>query len=215
METPTPTPSPENTACSEWELASDFQVWPNQENPNRDSCGNLSVWHFMGSTGPDRTPSTYYLLPDFVEDHFGVVGLLRWRNLTTEYAGVTFNATGSTQNIRALSWPPNTVIVHSDPSSLVVIGWQSPLSGAVRITGSVVDADGGGGDGINWYISHGSTDLAAGAIDNGGAQQFQNGLGGESLSSVPVRKGEFIYLAIHPKENYLYDSTAIYLTITE
>jgi len=35
-------------ACTDWNLASDFRVSPNQENPNRDSCGNLGVWHFYG-----------------------------------------------------------------------------------------------------------------------------------------------------------------------
>ena len=45
--------------CSQWNLTSDFRVSPDEENPNRDSCGNPDVWHFMQSTDLNPVPQTY------------------------------------------------------------------------------------------------------------------------------------------------------------
>jgi hypothetical protein len=47
--------------CAEWNLAADFRASPNQENRNRDSCGNLGVWHFLESDPaafPAHDPAT-------------------------------------------------------------------------------------------------------------------------------------------------------------
>ena len=209
--TSVPTAPPRTTACAKWDLAADFQVWPKQENPNRDSCGNLGVWHFMSSSSLKRNPSTYYLLPEFVPADNGIVGHLKWRNPNAQYAGLMFNATANTYQ----SWPPKTIWVHTDSSKLIIIGWRSPMDGKVKATGSVLDIDPSCGDGISWYIGVGSTDIAGGSIDNGAGQQFQNGLGGSNLSDISVRQGDFIYLAIDPKGGDNCDATLVYYTISK
>src|SRR5258706_35833 len=55
-----------NVGCYTWNLANDFRVSPNQENPNRDSCNNLGVWKFMASTTLTRDPET--LCPAYASD---------------------------------------------------------------------------------------------------------------------------------------------------
>src|SRR5262245_34944517 len=42
------------TTCTSWNLAHDFQIAPNQANPNPDSCGNPAVWYFYGGS-PNAT----------------------------------------------------------------------------------------------------------------------------------------------------------------
>ena len=64
--------------CTDWNLASDFRRWPNQENPNRDSCGNLGVWHLMESNGLNPDPATYTLLPYYANRSGGIQGIEKW-----------------------------------------------------------------------------------------------------------------------------------------
>jgi len=226
LATPTPittptslisTPTATKESCREWNLPSDFQVWPNHENPNRDSCGNPGVWHFMGSATLDRNPSTYYLLPRFVTDSYGKVGLLMWRDMNADFPGVAFNATGVDIGMTyGMTWSANAIWIHPGSSKLVIIGWRSPISGNVKIMGSVLDGQTGDvDDGINWYIDKGSIALAAGSVDPGGGQNLQSGLGGSSLTEVAINQGEFIYLIIHPRGHHYCDPTFIELTISK
>jgi hypothetical protein len=170
----------------------------------------------MGSATLDHTPSTYYLLPKFAVDNGGIVGLISWYdpNNPNNTPSVGFNATGSTQRLWG-EWPPKTVFAHPAPSKMAILGWRSPINGWIRITGSVTDKDSGGGDGINWYVEKGETSLTAGYFDNGGRQEFEGALGSEGLARVAVNEGDFIYLLIHPRGRYEYDSTFIDLTIEQ
>jgi hypothetical protein len=71
---------------------------------------------------------------------------------------VRFNTTGTAQQINSsLTMPAGPVVVHPSSSQLVVVGWTSPVSGAIRISGGVQDIDAGGGDGISWLIEQGSS----------------------------------------------------------
>src|SRR5262249_31349319 len=113
--------------------------------------------------------------------------------------------------------PPKSVAVHPGPNNGVAVGWKSPVSGSVRITGRLLDADPGGGDGIAWIIDHrrqeGRRELASGDIPNGGAQKLADGQGGASLASVEVKAGDSIELLVLPKANYAYDTTTVELVI--
>jgi len=209
--------------CNIWNLESDFQVFPNQENPNRDSCGNSNVWYFMHSSSLNRDPQTYSLLPNFKPDRFSIWGLQMWAGtipdevppITEMLPHIGINTTGSTQYpVGGVTWLPNTIHVHPHFTELIIVGWRSPYTGSVSITGSVVDEYGNGGDGILWYIVKDSTNLASGSYSDGGTQNFQDGTGGNSLANISVVQGEFIYFIIHPKGNYLYDSTRLNIRIT-
>ncbi len=208
--------------CNTWTLSSDMQVWPNQENPNRDSCGTRNVWYFMGSAGLSRDPSTYYLLPNFYPDSSSIPGIEVWTgNVTYEgYHSATpliiFNTTGVTQFTRP-NTPvfPNAVHVHPAPTQMIIVGWRSPFGGRIKIEGYVTGADTScAGDGILWYIDRGATNIAADSIAPCSIQVFQGGVNGQNLASVPVRQGEFIYFAIHPNSSYGADSTRLSVSIS-
>ncbi|MBI4672206.1 MAG: hypothetical protein HY741_11150, partial [Chloroflexi bacterium] len=221
--TPTPTATASSTPyqCSQWNLAADFRVSPNQENPNRDSCNNADVWHLMGSTGLSRNPLSYYLLSSFQPDRGGVPGLETWSGTFTvdpndPLPWVGINATGATQTIAQtqIVWLPDTVHLHPAGDQLAIVGWHSPVSGVIAISGGVKDQDPGGGDGISWFIDNGSTSLGSGSIVNGGEQLFSAGTGGSSLTNIPVSQGDFIYFVIHPNADYHYDSTKVDVSLT-
>jgi len=45
--------------CNSWNLTKDSLTYPNQKNPNPDSCGNQDVWQFMQSATLERNPAPY------------------------------------------------------------------------------------------------------------------------------------------------------------
>ena len=108
--------------------------------------------------------------------------------------------------------------VHPGPNNGVAVGWRSPVTGTVRITGGVADADPTCGDGVAWAIdarqAGGRRELASGDFPNGGAQKFDQGKGAADLVAVEVEPGDGIELLVLPKGNYFCDTTVVDLTIT-
>jgi hypothetical protein len=226
VNTPTSTPSttpvpPTSTpfGCNNWNLVSDFRISPNQENPNRDSCNNPDIWSFMESADLTRNPANYTLLPNFTDS--GVMGnpipgLNYWQGTYTDpwgtYPYIGYNATGTTQTSSFPVWPPETIALHPAPSRMPIIGWRSPLTGYVTVTGTVIDAHQGCGDGVSWYIDRNATNLASGSINNN-SQAFSSGSGGAGLNVVSVNIGDILYLIIHPNGSIDCDTTRVDLSI--
>lgn len=211
----------DTVSCYSWSLVRDMMVAPNQENPNRDACGNAGVWHFLGSAGFDHAPSSYYPLPFFHTDVDAIEGMQGWMGAAT-YDGhhvstpmVVINTTGETQYpVAGVTFLPDTVHVHPAPSQMIVVGWRSPVNDWVTIRGSVTSADNKPGDGVRWFIDQGATTIALGAISTGGSQSFRNSVGGDGLGRVLVQPGDFIYFRVHPNGTYFCDSTRLTISIT-
>ena len=190
---------------------------PVQENPNRDSHGNRAVWHFMQGAGGRRDSRAYGLLPSFTTHAFGIPGLQQW---TAAQLGpgddtlpaVGINTTDVAQSYSTLAWPAHTVRVHpaDDP---VIVGWKSPISGQVRISGLVRDMDAHCGNGVLWSIDLGTRTLASGSLGNGQAQGFAQGRGGTRLQSVSVSKGEVLVFIVDPNGEIGCDSTELEIRI--
>jgi len=119
-------------------------------NPHADRHGNANVWWlFDARDGP--TP-----LPEAVRDLTGKAGLNVWRNGETPSVFVN----GSKDAIGAWTkLPPQSLFVHPGANGAVAIGWLSPFTGKVRITGRVKDAHPGGPDGVGWSIAHVAADV--------------------------------------------------------
>jgi hypothetical protein len=180
-----------------WDLAHDFRTAPNQANPNPDSCGNQDVWYFMQGNG--SASSTYRRLPEFISDTEHIVGLSQWQgtfvstSVVDKLPAVGLNALGSTVRVRGITWPPGVIRVHPSPHQAVIVGWRSPVTGWVGVTGGVQDLDPTCGTGVTWSIDRGDATLATGSFPNGGAQLFQQGTGGGGLSRISVSRGTFLY----------------------
>jgi hypothetical protein len=101
---------------------------------------------------------------------------------------------------------------------LVIIGWKSPWTGTVAVSGGVQDIQPGGFDGIGWSIDSfdglNNSTVASGSIPTGGEQEFQNGFGGANLASVVVNLGDWIYFVIDPASDNGGDSTRLDIVIT-
>jgi len=204
--------------CAEWNLAKDFRASPNQENPNRDLCGNLGVWHFMQSADFNRNPQTYSLMQRFTTDFVGVHDFQAWGGTETDSGFVNGYMPSVVTNKRGQvtsTLIPDKIHIHPAPAKLVVVGWRSPINGNVKISGLIVDVDGGGGDGVLWYIDKNTANLASGSLANGASQNIQDGgTIGNSLSNISVNQGDFIYFVVHPNASHYYDTTMLDVTIT-
>ena len=112
-----------------------------------------------------------------------------------------------------LTVPAHGVTVHPSPRLESVVAWLSPFDGNVKIEGTVADADANCGNGVAWRIemlsAAGRTQLAGGAIDNGGQARFQP-------TAVDVRRDDVISLVVNARDgNHTCDTTHVAWKLTE
>ena len=218
------TASPVSTAAAQvsgWDLEGDVRRAPAHANPNPDRLGNPAVWHFMRSAGLTHAPSGYTLLPQFITDRFGIDGLQSWQSpdgavRTDRLPHVGINASGGDAvGLGHIQWPADTVLVHPLPTRMAVVGWRSPITGVVEVSGGVVDRDPACRDGIDWSVDRGAVPLASGSIPEGGSAAFDTGSGGAALDRVSVVAGRFLYFTVAPGPagDHTCDSTGLDVTI--
>jgi hypothetical protein len=147
----------------------DFLVAPDQANPN-------GAWSFR------RSGSGTPLLRGFWTDQFGVPGLETWhgRQVSTgdkdKLPWVGVNASGQDLVPQGVDWPAGALLVHPGASRSVVIRWQSPKSGSVRVRLGLIDRDDNCGDGVSWSLRLlGQPTIAKGAFPNGGSASIRSG----------------------------------------
>jgi hypothetical protein len=122
-------------------------------------------------------------------------------------------ANSSDQHVRIPgNMKPHGVAVHPSPTLNVVVGWQSPISGPVRLGGKVTHAHPECGNGVTWSLQwrRGGTrqQLAAG-IAHG-----SNGVSIGPIEQFPVEKGDLISLVVGPRDgNHACDLTDVELSI--
>ncbi|HLJ53473.1 MAG TPA: DUF1553 domain-containing protein, partial [Chthonomonadaceae bacterium] len=160
----------------------------------------------------------YRLMASTFEKPMGVEGVYGYHG-PADLPSLTVNTNAEAKTILTFTLPPRSVCVHPGPVSGAAVGWRSPFTGAVEITGGVVDADPACGNGIEWMLDrrgrNGPESLALGAFENGGSQEFAKGKGGGSLSRIEIREGDSIEILVLPKGEYSCDTTLVNLTIRE
>jgi hypothetical protein len=209
--------APAGAGMLSWNLAEDFSVSPNQANPNPDQYGNPDVWYFMAGRAQDT--SSYALLSSFVSDAFDVDGLEQWQgpfepgDSNAGLPAVGINATGIDQHPTTFTWPAGAIRIHPLLRRSVVVGWKSPIDGAVTIDASFDDMDSTGGNGIRWaaLLKEGTFEslLATGINCNGCGAGF-------ATSLVFVSKGDVVYFIVGSyRGDANFDSTALDVTVTQ
>ncbi len=106
---------------------------------------------------------------------------------------------------------PHGITVHPAPSRRVVVAWQSPITGRVRIEAAVQDAHDFCGNGFTWRLER-RRGSARQALAQGAANAERQAAG---PIEVPVQDGDMITIAIGARDgDHVCDSTAVDLTIT-
>lgn len=108
---------------------------------------------------------------------------------------------------------PHSVAVHPTPKLRVAVGWKSPITGAVKVTGHVKRAHISCGNGVTWRLGlHRSGTrqlLASGTADSAKAAVLG------PFEKLVVRQGDLLSLSIGPRDgNHFCDLTSIDLTVT-
>jgi hypothetical protein len=187
-------------------------------NPGPDSYGNPNVWNYMQSATLVHD-GNYTLLPNFASDFLGAAGVDGWYGAGGQppcappggLPAVWINTNAEPMSFCGFNFtnPPGHAVLHPETTQDAIVGWRSPISGIVQISGGVKDIDRNGGNGISWFVDLGTTTLAHGKIHNGGKQRFPIGL------TTMVSVGQFLYINIDPKAgDNGFDSTRVRLTIT-
>jgi hypothetical protein len=122
-------------------------------------------------------------------------------------------ANSSDQHVRIPgNMKPHGVVLHPSPTLAAVVGWRSPIAGAVRIEGKVTHAHPECGNGVSWslVLRRGNTRQV---LASGTAQGNTVGTIGP-LAEQTIRAGDLISLAIGPRDaNHGCDLTDVELTI--
>jgi hypothetical protein len=148
-----------------------------------------------------------------VRDVRGIKGIHAWKNAKEADTPSALASTNeATVEFGTIKMPPKSVAVHPSPNAGVAVAWRSPIAGAVRVRGRLVDADAVCGDGVDWTLSHlpgkAAVELARGAFANGGSQAVPE-------KSIDVKAGDLVQLAVLPKREYTCDTTMVELEIEE
>jgi hypothetical protein len=182
-----PTPSASAGPSMVWAQPSDFRADPSR-NPGPDSHGNVGIWSYL--SGPAaHVPATYDLLRTFADN--------QW----SDRAFINLNVSAD----RGLVLHPYRDDVQT---RYIVLGWQSPVSGDVTVSGSadlLQRTCPGPADGVELLIDHGSETVAITPIAAGGTEVFE--------VTVAVSPGESIYFVVDPRANSSCDATALNFTI--
>lgn len=107
---------------------------------------------------------------------------------------------------------PHSVGVHPSPKLRAIVGWKSPIAGAVKVTGRVQRAHIGCGNGVTWLVElrRGTTRQRLAAGIAGGAEEHVFG-----PIDLVVEAGDLLSLIIGPRDGeHSCDMTSIALTVT-
>lgn len=151
-------------------------------------------------------------LKSMAKDRDGHAGFQSWYTDSKPYQVplVAVNTSAQTLKVPGIVLP-GKLVVHPQNKEGVGIAWRSPISGRVRVLGSVQDAH-DCGDSVAWFIdrlgSSGFKSVGNGAIQRKGIQSIKP-------QQLDVKAGEFLQLAVMPKTNHGCDLTQVEWTIEE
>jgi hypothetical protein len=159
----------------------------------------------------------FHLLRLPVRDYDGEPGVHVWA-VSAERPWWGANSTDHEIPIETFLLPPRSVSVNPGLEGGAV-GWKSPFTGRVRITGRLTDADPHDGVGVAWAVDHagagGRRELSSGEMPNGGSEALDQGRNPGPLASVDVQVGDVIYLQVWLRTGDAhYDITNVELTVT-
>jgi len=204
-------------AQTTWKLSKNLLATNNQISFNQGANG---VWYFLQSKSFAHAPKTYQFLSTYYEPCVSdaasnwVDGMPCWQNPEPDARGyrlplVGINSTYATQFVKNFGFPPRSVFMHPSSSGLAIIGWKSPITGLVNITGYFSDLDPTGANGVIWSVDKGSQTLASGTIANGGPPQTFG------VTGVSVSVGQVLYFTVDPDGDYTSDATGVDVTISQ
>jgi hypothetical protein len=177
-----------------WDPWADFMTAPNQANPSADRYGNAGVWSYLAGPSLDHDPAGYFPMPDYVVDS---PTYEKWTYPHDQYHLIA--------HVRS----PDELQMHTGEGWLSILGWRSPMNGAVTVEGTVrLRGDGCEevATGVIFSVDLGSRILRRVVMNQPG----------QATLSVPadVRVGQSLYFILDPGQDTNCDTTVVSLLIT-
>lgn len=168
----------------------------------------LDAWlAYLGITA-GGSPDLKYL-SERVESAGNHAFIRGWR--TGELPSLVTNSSDGEVRIPGLV-KPHGVVVHPSPQLAIAVGWRSPISGTVRVSGQVSDAHHDCGNGVTWVLER-----RRGVHRQRVASGIVHGkeIGPIAPTSLSVRTGDLLALVIGPRgPDHTCDLTDLELSIT-
>ncbi len=139
-------------------------------------------------------------LTEVKRDILGKPGLHAWSPKGADNPSLVINTTDTEQSFITIKLPAKSIALHPGPKTAATVAWRSPLTGTVRVSAQLRDADPTCGDGIAWEVRRAGEKLGSGTMDNGGVAEVAE-------RDVAVKTGELVQLLIRPRGEYTCDST--------
>ena len=133
-------------------------------------------------------------------DIFNKPGLHAWNPKGADNPSLVINTTDAEQSFITIKLPAKSIALHPGPKTAASVAWRSPVTGTVRVSARLRDADPNCGDGIAWEVRRAGEKLGGGTMDNGGTAEFAE-------REITVKAGELVQLIIRPRGEYTCDST--------
>jgi hypothetical protein len=184
-----------------WDLSRDLQISFTQ--------GSNGVWYFMESESRLHDPAVYRLLRQYLNpcQSMGIVyaGVGCWLGNEAHIAGmlgpgnpkteVAFNFTNKVVGacdeivcgVRIPGYLPHTTRLQATWERFAIVAWQSPVTGAVKVSAKFAWRVLPVGDTVNWSFDKGSRTLRSGLLWG----PEPNGV--VRISQLPVAKGDVLY----------------------
>ena len=154
----------------------------------------------------DHVSSQLLPFTEVTRDASGKAGLISWKGRGADNPSLSINSTDAPVAFTTINLPGRTVALHPGPKVPASAVWRSPVTGTVRVSGRLADADPNGGDGIVWTVRHGGKVLRTAEMNNAMTADIEK-------ISVPVAAGDLISLSIGPRAEYTFDTTQIEFVI--
>ena len=160
------TPGTAHPESGVWKFALDFRTNPS-ENPFPSYVGGAKVWSLRESQSL-RRDGNYPLLQNY-SPSFGAPAVSAWHGSTPVCGGrplIGVNTIDALQTVCNATIPGSAAFVYPDSTHMPVIAWTSPFDGSVNVVHAIADVDPNCGDGVEYYVDKGTTNLSDVRVTN-------------------------------------------------
>ncbi len=179
--------------AADYSFADDFLISSNESNTS------TNTWQYFHGIDLANRDGNYTRLATFDVNHMNQ-GFPAWAPAPNALPSVG----KITRSSPFAGVQPQEGHLHPAPSDPAAVAFHAPSDGFYDISGYVRAANSGGGNGIRWYLDHGTSagNLGSGTLGRARGESFE-------FRAVPLKAGEKLFLIIDANGNHLFDSTAV------
>jgi len=200
---------PQSPPALRWSLPNDFQTGSNRQNPNPDREGE-SVWYFLRTTTTQGPIESREWIRDgryrpLTESGAGLFAspLDGWAHRVSPPLAPLLGRLTAEYDV-GLRFERGDLLLAPGPEHAVVLGWCSPVSGRLEITGQFEHGQSccGVNSAVRWFVERGGPpdetagsqmrSLASGVADFGTPSQ----VGAFAIRDLSIAAGEFVYFVV-------------------